>query len=205
MIVGVFDFRGRPMAFDYVWQDNDTFVFQFGDGEFTDRDGNDYFLHLEYHVADNEWVTEVFWQDEAHVIGFPGSDEYITRDEVEQVKKFIDREKMIDMNHRPETKRTPVPDEQEVRVKVNGGEFIARPSEDPDNPGVYVAYMTEEGNWTDLFLAKADNETKDISLCVWADPYQDDYTDEHEIAHDDIRIAAGEIEPKEDEEESEER
>lgn len=83
-----FMFRGRATGCDHVWLDDDTFVFQFGDGEFTDPEGRDYFIHLEYHVQDNEWVTEVFWEDSSEPAGFDGSEEYITEREIEEIKEF---------------------------------------------------------------------------------------------------------------------
>ena len=36
--MGKFNFRGKEIAYSYEWLDDDTFVFQFGDGEFQDKD-----------------------------------------------------------------------------------------------------------------------------------------------------------------------
>lgn len=84
-----FDFRDQKITFDYNWLDDDTFIFQFGDDQLTDSDGLEYFIHFEYHLADDEWIVEIFWDDDAtEVIGFDGSDEYITEQEIEQVKEF---------------------------------------------------------------------------------------------------------------------
>ncbi len=88
MSLGRFDFRGNQITYDWEWLDDDTFVFQFGDGEFQDEDG-EYFIHFEYHVKDNEWIVEVFWDADVAVIGnINNADNYITVKEMEQVIKF---------------------------------------------------------------------------------------------------------------------
>lgn len=84
-----FDFRNKQVSYDYRWLDDDTFIFEFGDGEFVDSEGYDYFIHFEYHVSDDKWIIEVFWDSDSEIVGFDGSDEYITGQEVEEVKKFV--------------------------------------------------------------------------------------------------------------------
>lgn len=86
-MINKFDFRKKKISYSWNWIDNDTFVFQFVDGEFKDLE-SDYFIHFEYHKADNEWVISVWWEDDNEVIGFDGSDEYITKQEIEEVKEF---------------------------------------------------------------------------------------------------------------------
>ena len=85
-------FRGRDISYSCEWLDNDTYVFQFGEGEFSDSEGDDYFLRFEYHVSDEEWVIEIWWEldniDISELDRFD-SDEYITKQEIEEVKKFI--------------------------------------------------------------------------------------------------------------------
>lgn len=86
-----FDFRGKKVTYDWEWLDDDTFVFQFGDGEFQDEYG-DYFIHFEYHVEDNEWIVEVFWNSDAAVIGdINNSDDYITVEEMEMIMDFAEK------------------------------------------------------------------------------------------------------------------
>ena len=91
-----FLFRGQMVSYMYNWSDEDTYGFDFGDGEFKDSEGLDYFIHLEYHVADDEWIVEVFWEASAEALGFEGSDEYLTEEEKEEViayaKQFIEEE-----------------------------------------------------------------------------------------------------------------
>lgn len=81
-----FVFRGNSVSFGWHWSDEDTFGLDFGDGEFVDSQGQDYFIHFEYHVKDNIWVIEVWWEDEALPIGFSDSEKYITEKEIDDVK-----------------------------------------------------------------------------------------------------------------------
>ena len=83
-----FLFREQMVTFAYNWLDDDTFGFDFGDGDFVDSEGKDYFIHLEYHVADEEWITEIFWDDNAAVLGFEGSGQYLTDQEQEEMIAF---------------------------------------------------------------------------------------------------------------------
>ena len=90
-MMGKFKFREKEIAYSYEWLDDDTFVFQFGDGEFQDENG-DYFIHFEYHVKDNEWVIEVFWDGDVAVIGdINNADDYITVEEMEMVMNFAEQ------------------------------------------------------------------------------------------------------------------
>ena len=102
IMMGKFNFRGRKITYSYEWLDDDTFVFQFGDGEFQDEDG-DYFIHFEYHVKDNEWVVEVFWDGNAAVIrDINNADDYITVDEMEMVMNFAEQfiERQVDIMYK---------------------------------------------------------------------------------------------------------
>jgi len=39
-------------------------VFDFGDGEFFDKNGESYFYHIEFHRDTNEWIYEQWYEDE---------------------------------------------------------------------------------------------------------------------------------------------
>lgn len=82
-------FRGNEVSCSMSWPDDYTFAFDIGDGEFTDSDGDDYFIHFEYHAYDDEWVVEVCFENEALQVGFPGSDKYITEEEIQYVEEGI--------------------------------------------------------------------------------------------------------------------
>lgn len=85
-------FRGQDIPYTSEWQDNDTYLFRFGDGEFMDSEGDDYYLRFEYHVSDEEWIIEIQWVDDNMDISELDqfdSDKYITKEEIEGVKNFI--------------------------------------------------------------------------------------------------------------------
>lgn len=86
-----FNFREKEISYSYEWFDEDTFGFDFGDGDFTDSEDMDYFIRLEYHVSDDEWIAEIWWEDES--IGIDeldksDADEFITEQEIAEVKEF---------------------------------------------------------------------------------------------------------------------
>lgn len=85
-----FYFREQKISYRWKWYDNNTFIFEFGDGEFTDSD-SEYFIHFEYHVEDREWIIEIWWQDDninINELDKFDADEYITEKEIKEVKKF---------------------------------------------------------------------------------------------------------------------
>lgn len=89
-----FNFRGQYVTYNWNWLDNDIFELEFGDGDFTDSENNDYFLHFEYHVNDNQWIIEVWWEyDNINIneLYKCDADEYITEKEIEEVKKFAEQ------------------------------------------------------------------------------------------------------------------
>lgn len=86
-----FNFRNQEVSYTTSWSDDDTFGFDFGDGEFTDSEDMDYFIRFEYHVADNEWVIEIWWEDEnisIDELDKSDADEFITEQEINEVKEF---------------------------------------------------------------------------------------------------------------------
>lgn len=86
-----FNFRNQEVSYMHSWSDDDTFGFDFGDGEFTDSEGMDYFIRFEYHVANNEWVVEIWWENDSiniDELDKSDADEFITEQEIEEVKKF---------------------------------------------------------------------------------------------------------------------
>lgn len=87
----IFRFRGLDVSYDYCWRDNDTFIFQFGDGELKEENGDSYFIHFEYHLSDDEWVITIWWENDNAPIGFEGSEKYINEGEVEWIKSFASK------------------------------------------------------------------------------------------------------------------
>ena len=46
------------------WSDANTFVIDFGDGELTDEWGDDYFIHVEYHPKELNFIISVWYEDD---------------------------------------------------------------------------------------------------------------------------------------------
>lgn len=87
-------FRNEEVSCMYGWSDDDTFRFDFGDGEFVDSEENDYFIHFEYHISDNKWIVEIWWEDDS--IGIDeldkvDADEYITKQEIKEIKALVEK------------------------------------------------------------------------------------------------------------------
>lgn len=62
----------------YNYIDNVTFCFDFGEGELVDKDGDSYFVHVEYHLNTGEWVFENWYEDETCKADLdPGEERYI--------------------------------------------------------------------------------------------------------------------------------
>ena len=86
-------FRGSEIPYYINWLDDVTFVFWFGEEIFTDSEGDNYFIHFEYHLDENEWVIEIFWEEDSALLSdIKNSDEYITADEIENIKFIAEKE-----------------------------------------------------------------------------------------------------------------
>lgn len=59
----------------YGYIDKNTFSFEFGEGVFTDEDGNPCFYHIEYHIDTNTWVFQKWYEDEVCDANLPASEE----------------------------------------------------------------------------------------------------------------------------------
>lgn len=59
-----YNFRGQEMECEFHWLDDSTFVFQFGDGELEDVDGDECFLMCEYHVDTDKYVILVWYAED---------------------------------------------------------------------------------------------------------------------------------------------
>ena len=79
------DFRGKKIDYFYDWIDNVTFRFDFGDGVFIDKDGDSYFIHVEYHKDTDEFIFE-FWYEDDYI---PAPEEELKAEEREYLKTFI--------------------------------------------------------------------------------------------------------------------
>lgn len=57
-----FVLKNQKIGYSWYWLDKNIFVFDFGDGEFTDVEGDDFF-HYEYHLDNNNFIFEIYWED----------------------------------------------------------------------------------------------------------------------------------------------
>ena len=66
----------------------------------------------------------------------------------------------------------------EIRVKVNGGYLVAGRNADPNYDGIYVVFETDEGTTIDIVLTEAKSEynKKLIDVYCYENVYTDDFT-----------------------------
>lgn len=62
--MSTFYIKDKEVSCNYLWRDVITFVFDIGDGDLVDSDGDNYFIHVEYHVDTDKYVYEIWWDDE---------------------------------------------------------------------------------------------------------------------------------------------
>ena len=87
--------NGRKLKCNPYWNDDTSFALDIGDGELTDKDGEDYFIHCEYNLDNGEWhyVFEI-WFDDADAwniydIKKDERDKYLTETEMEELRAII--------------------------------------------------------------------------------------------------------------------
>ena len=66
----------------------------------------------------------------------------------------------------------------EIRVKMNGGYLVAGRNVDPDYDGIYVVFETDEGTVIDVVLTecKQENDRKTIDVYCYEDVWAEDFT-----------------------------
>ena len=66
----------------------------------------------------------------------------------------------------------------EIRVKVNGGYLVARRNADPNYDGIYIEFETDEGTAIDIVLteAKAEYNKEKIDVYCYENVYTDEFT-----------------------------
>ena len=86
--------NGRILKCNPYWNDDTSFALDISDGELTDKDGNDYFIHCEYNCDDEIWyyVFEIWFEnDNCSIFDIPKNerDEYLTETEMEELRVII--------------------------------------------------------------------------------------------------------------------
>lgn len=87
-----FVFRGKKCLYGYRWVGDSEFWFDFGDGEFIDNEGDEYFVHCQYlEDANKKHATWRFerWYEDTVVDACECFDDRLTINECEQIKVFM--------------------------------------------------------------------------------------------------------------------
>lgn len=66
----------------------------------------------------------------------------------------------------------------EIRVKVNGGYLIAGRNADPNYDGIYIVFETDDGDIADVVVTecKTENNKSKIDVYCYEDVYTEDVT-----------------------------
>ena len=76
----------------------------------------------------------------------------------------------------------------EIRVKVNGGYLVAGINADPDYDGIYVVFEADDGSVIDVVLTecKAQYDHKKIDVYCYEDVWTEDFTRKYTLDRDEI-------------------
>ena len=85
---------GRKFKCNPYWNEDTSFALDIGDGELTDKDGENYFIHCEYNCDDGVWnyIFEIWFEtDNCSIYDIPENkrDEYLTESETNELKILI--------------------------------------------------------------------------------------------------------------------
>ena len=80
-----FIFKNKETSYNWNWLDENTFILDFGDGEFIDADGDSFFIHCEYHLDNQKFIFEIYWED----FIMEADENYISDSDKEYIKQFI--------------------------------------------------------------------------------------------------------------------
>ena len=84
----------------------------------------------------------------------------------------------------------------EIKVKVNNGYLVATSYPDTEWRGIAVYFKTADGDIMDLvsISSTAESVCGEINIYVYSDVFDEDFTHEFVVKHDDIKNALGLIE-----------
>lgn len=76
----------------------------------------------------------------------------------------------------------------EIRVKMNGGYLVASRNPDPDYDGIVIMFETNDGTVIDVVYAecKSENDKKKIDVYCYEDVYDEDFTRKYTLDSDEI-------------------
>ena len=76
----------------------------------------------------------------------------------------------------------------EIRVKMNGGYLVAGRNPDPNYDGIYVVFEADDGTVIDVVLTecKEENNRKKIDVYCYEDVYTEDFTRKYTLDSEEI-------------------
>lgn len=79
-------------------------------------------------------------------------------------------------------------DNNEIRVKVDGGYLVAGRNSDPDYDGIYIVFETDDGYIVDVVLTecKAENDYKNIDVYTYENVYTEEWTKKYTLDNNEI-------------------
>lgn len=75
---------------------------------------------------------------------------------------------------------------QKISIKSKDSKLCAMVNKDPLYPGISVYYENEDGDLIDVVQAEINPETQDVSIYVYGNVFQEDYTQKIILAQEDI-------------------
>lgn len=86
--------NGKILKCNAYWNDETSLALDIGDGELTDDEGNDYFIHCEYNYDNEEWtlIFEIWFKDDSCNIDDMNEEEaskYITKSDKEGLEEIM--------------------------------------------------------------------------------------------------------------------
>lgn len=79
--------RDKKLSYSYSWVHESRLIFDIGDGELSDKDGN-YFIHISYETENDDCSFYLFWDDDMIRLK-ESSEDYLTEQEMEYLKQLL--------------------------------------------------------------------------------------------------------------------
>ena len=78
--------------------------------------------------------------------------------------------------------------DNEIRVKMNGGYLVAGRNAVPNYDGIYVVFETDHGDIIDVVLTecKTENDKSNVDVYCYEDVYTEDFTKKYTLDNKEI-------------------
>lgn len=79
----------------------------------------------------------------------------------------------------------------EIRVKINGGYLVAGRNADPNYDGIYVVFESDDGSVADVVVveSKTEDNKENIDVYTYEDEYTEDWTRKYTLRVKEINKA----------------